>query len=148
MPPTLPSPSRASMNTASRFTLRSLLVAMSVAASFPGSGGAATGDCSTSFYTWSPPTTSTTTGPASAPAQDTSFNPDGKSYSYFSQGTTLFAVRNVAEPGCTLGDCIAGGIKWTWQATPPSTLQNFPSPVPLSQSAPPELAESIFLAGE
>src|SRR5262245_48603441 len=98
--------------------------------------------CDPSYYVWSPTTTTTTTGPASQPAQDTSFNPAGHSYSYFSQGTSLFAIRNVAEPGCTLGDCAAGGIKWVFHAA--ATIQNFPSPVPLSSSP----AENIFLTSE
>ena len=97
--------------------------------------------CPAGFYAWSPPTTDTTaSGPASAPANDTTFNSLGKAYAYLAQGTKLIAVRNAAEPGGA-----AGTIKWTWTA--PATIQNFPSPVPLSPPADPNLQEWIFLTG-
>src|SRR4029450_3017063 len=68
--------------------------------------------CPPAYYVWSPATTPTAPGLASTPAQAPSFNPGGHSNSYFSQGTHLFAVRNTGEPGCTVGSCAAGGIKW------------------------------------
>ena len=97
--------------------------------------------CSPAYYVWSPATRATTTGLASAPAQDTSFNPHGHSNSYFSQGNRLFAVRNVAEPGCPT--CTAGSIKWV--LTLGATIQNFPSPVPLSSTP---TTEDIFLTAD
>jgi hypothetical protein len=92
-------------------------------------------------YAWSPPTTSTnTSGPASAPANDTAFNPLGYSYSYFAQGTEVYAVRNVAD-----ADGPAGSFKWAFNlnsagfGTPtPVTL-----PVTLSNGQ-----EVVFITGE
>ncbi len=85
--------------------------------------------CSSSFFSWAvqrAPTT--TTGPASTAANDTSFNPLGGSFNYFVQGTKLFAYSN------------SDGTKM-WEATFSSTLQNFPSPVTLSSGA----GEFIFV---
>jgi hypothetical protein len=121
----------------------SLLACITLAPALLLAGGETLGDCPSSFYSWTPPTTPTAQGPASAPANDTVFSADGGSTAYFAQGTTLLAVRNIAEPGCALGDCSAGGIKWTWQAPAPSTIANFPSPVPLSA---PGAGEFVFLA--
>jgi len=99
----------------------------------------AQGQCDAS-YAWSPPTTSTnTSGPASAPAIDTAFNPLGQSYSYFAQGNQVYAVRNVAD-----ADGPAGSVKWTWQAVPAATINNFPTPVVLSTTG----EEVIFVGGE
>ena len=80
------------------------------------------------YVRWSSPTGST--GAASAPANDTTFTTAG-GRAYFVQGKKLLAFRNVADPGGAAGskawetcfpDCAVGG----------ATLQNFPSPVPVS----------------
>src|SRR5262245_53288763 len=60
-----------------------------------------------------------TSGTASAPVADTFWNPNNQSYSYSAQGLNLYVVDN-------------GNLaqKWIAQASP-STIQNFPIPVPL-----------------
>ena len=78
-------------------------------------------------YAWNPATTDTGPGFASAPAVDSLVNPLGYSYSYFSQGSTVFAVRNVAD-----GDGAAGTIKWTWQTPGQVPIVSVPTPVVLS----------------
>jgi uncharacterized delta-60 repeat protein len=93
--------------------------------------------CPTTPYAWSPPTTTTGVGAASAPASDTLFNPKGGSYSYLAQGGTLLAIRNVAD-----NKGPAGSIKWTWQPTTSAQLPSSPVPVLL-----PRGREVIFLTG-
>jgi len=81
------------------------------------------------YVRWSSATSSV--GPASAPAHDTGFAA-ASSRAYFVQGTKLLAFRNVADAGG------AAGTK-AWEACFPNcfvggaTLQNFPSPVPMSE---------------
>lgn len=100
------------------------------------SPGARAQVCNSPYYTWSPTTVSVGTGVASAPAQDTSFQTGGKSYSFIAQGPTLYQIRNVADAGGA-----AGTIVTTWTDPTATTIQNFPSPVPLSAGG-----EYIFLA--
>ncbi len=88
--------------------------------------------CSNSFYSWVVQRAPTgVTGTSSTAANDTSFNPAGLSFNYFTQGTRLFKYRN--SDGAQM-----------WNAVFPSTLQNFPSPVPLSSGA----GEFIFVSTE
>jgi hypothetical protein len=101
--------------------------ALTCNAGFKQSGGACVA-CQTSadpVYAWSPHTTPTNNDGASAPAIKTA---GGQSMSYFAQGNTVYAVRNVAEPNCTVGDCAAGGIRWTFQAPPDHELMETTSP--------------------
>ncbi len=78
-------------------------------------------------------------GVASAPASDSPFHPaSSSSRSYVAQGTKLFALRNSTDAGGP-----AGSIVWTWNQPTGSTIQNFPSPVPLSNGT----GEYIFLGG-
>jgi outer membrane protein assembly factor BamB len=94
--------------------------------------------CGDLYYAWSPPTTETNTGVASAPVHDTSFNRRGNSYSYLAQGDTLFAIRNVADR-----QGAAGTIKWTWETPSGMTIPRSPKVVPLSRHS-----EFIFLTAE
>jgi outer membrane protein assembly factor BamB len=89
--------------------------------------------CPSSFYSWQPVQRVATggTGPASTAASDTSFYPPSPpvpSFNYFVQGTKLYRYSN------------ATGVK-SWEVSFPSTLQNFPSPVPLTSSG----TEFIFV---
>jgi hypothetical protein len=61
-------------------------------------------------YEWCKPIIGTNAGPgpASVPVPDTAFNPLGESYSYLTQGATLLAIRNVADPSGP-----AGVAAWT-----------------------------------
>jgi len=74
-------------------------------------------------------------GPASAAVSDTEFNPTGSSFSYLSNGSTVYSVYNVSESGNP-----AGTIRWTRPF--PSAIENFPNPVLLKDGS-----ESVFVAG-
>ncbi len=65
-------------------------------------------------------------GPATAPVSDP-FDPTSPT-TYIGKGTTLYAIRNVAE-----GVDPPGSIRW--QTGFSATVQNFPSPVPLSNGS-------------
>ena len=89
-------------------------------------------------------------GATTAPANDTYINPNAnRSYAYFAQNTTLYATCNSGFAGNKKADgttvCNAGDTSWSWQDTPPSTIQNFPSPVVLSADAGINTKEYIFL---
>jgi outer membrane protein assembly factor BamB len=75
------------------------------------------------------------TGTATAAAPDTAFSTTG-SFSYVSQGTSVYAIYNTQN-----GTHAAGSLRWT--RTFPTSIENFPAPVPLSPSGP----EVIFLTG-
>ncbi|HET6922487.1 MAG TPA: hypothetical protein VFI16_05000, partial [Anaeromyxobacteraceae bacterium] len=82
------------------------------------------------YVRWSASTTGS--GVASLPAHDTAFAA-ASSRAYFVQGIKLLAFRNVADAGG------AAGSK-AWEACVPTcaagaTLQNFPTPVPVSNPA-------------
>jgi outer membrane protein assembly factor BamB len=84
--------------------------------------------CGPGFYAWSPPTTDTTPGVASAPASDTLFAPKKHpSTTYLAQADTLFAVRNVSDK-----EGPAGSIRWTWHGSRSTPLPSSPVPVELS----------------
>jgi hypothetical protein len=105
--------------------------------------------CSTAFYAWPSNFTpsTTTSGPASAAANDTLFNTyklPNKAYTYFAQGPKLYCYRNVDEGStghnfnggapddCATNpaDCAAGTVKWAWTSS--ATIQNFPEAAPLT----------------
>jgi len=92
--------------------------------------------CSTAFYAWPSNFTpsTTTSGPASAAANDTLFNTyklPNKAYTYFAQGPKLYCYRNVDEGStghnfnggapddCATNpaDCAAGTVKWAWTSS-------------------------------
>ena len=82
------------------------------------------------YLQWSADTASS--GAASLPAHDTGFSVAG-SRAYFAQGTKLLAFRNVTDAGG------AAGSK-AWEQCFPncasaSTIENFPTPVPVSTPA-------------
>ena len=82
--------------------------------------------CAPQLYAWSPPTTNTGAGPATAPASDPSdaiyypWNP----IIYLAQGDTLYAIRKFADQGQP-----GGSIKWKWQSGPLAHLPSSPNPV-------------------
>src|SRR5262245_66256811 len=90
--------------------------------------------CPNSFYSWQPVLRVNTgfTGVAATPANDTRFNPGGLSFNYFAIGTRLFAYQN--SNGAQLWSFLLAG----------TTVQNFPSPVPLSSGA----GELLFVTTE
>jgi hypothetical protein len=69
----------------------------------------------------------TVTGPASAPVSDPGFTLVGGSTSYFAQGHSVVAVRNVAD-----GSFSAGSIKWTWDTPTLFDVPDSPKPVRLT----------------
>lgn len=89
----------------------------------------ARGQCTQPYTQWPSPFL-TGGGAASAPIADTSFA-GGKSYSYVVQGTALYKVCNVDDGS---GTCGAGVKKWQWDEPNVTSIQNFPSPVPLSKT--------------
>ena len=99
------------------------------------------------YVSWSSSTTGVNT-PATAPALDTSFpnvtctatTPCSKAY--FAQGKKLLAFRNVAD--MLGGGHAAGTLAWTWCPNETTlsdcvagtaTINNFPSPVPMSNTS-------------
>lgn len=95
------------------------------------------------YVRWSSSTSST--GPASLPAHDTSFPfVSTSSRAYFVQGRKLLAFRNVSDAGgsagtkawefCNFSGCLSGG-----------TFLNFPSPVPMSTPALHGAAEFLYV---
>jgi outer membrane protein assembly factor BamB len=114
------------------------VLAMAVALGTPPSVSSAldVNSCGPEFYAWSPPTTETTAGVASAPASDTLFAPKKRpSTAYLAQGDTLFAIRNVADR-----EGPAGSLRWTWSGSPSTLLPSSPVPVDLSHGG-----EFVFL---
>jgi len=96
----------------------------------PASMGQSAFVCPTSFYSWAALRVNTaTTGPASTPISDYPFNPVGRNY--FAVGSKLFAYSNSS-----------GSQAWNFTVTG-TTIQNFPSPVPLTSGI-----EYIFLTTE
>src|SRR5262249_18426551 len=77
-------------------------------------------------------------GTATAPVSDVLLH-TGPSSTFVAQGTKLFAVRNTTD---ATGN--AGTVKWTWNEPNNATINNFPSPVPLSNGT----GEYIFVAGQ
>jgi hypothetical protein len=103
--------------------------------------------CSPAYKQWTQ-TAAAVPAAASAPAHDTAFSPvPGRSRTYLTQGSELFTYYNQNYPlGCSPGTgtnpCAPTGGTCTrlkgcklapWTASPPSTLSNFPNPVPSSQ---------------
>jgi hypothetical protein len=109
-----------------------LLFAASPALAQP--GGECDGTVGGTYVRWSSPTTGTASV-ASAIASDTGFGA-AASRAFFAQGKKLFAFRNVADGGFAAGTKV-----WEWCASPSAactsatTLNNFPSPTPLSSAA-------------
>ncbi|HET8948088.1 MAG TPA: M12 family metallo-peptidase [Candidatus Polarisedimenticolia bacterium] len=88
------------------------------------------------------PCFSTALGPgvsAGGPRSDRSILPAGlQPTNFVVKGKSLHALRTVGDASGP-----AGSIKWTWNDPPGLTVNNFPSPVPLSTSG----SEYIFLGG-
>jgi outer membrane protein assembly factor BamB len=68
--------------------------------------------------------------------------PSGLGMSFFALGPTLFAVWN--DTGQTPAPHTGGTVAWTWTTNTGSSIQNFPSPVPLSNNA----GEYIFVTAD
>lgn len=75
-------------------------------------------------------------GPATTPVKDPGPISAGSSQ-YFGKGSVLYALRNLDE-----GALPAGSIRW--QTSFPTTLQNFPAPVPLSN----EPGQFLYVTGD
>ena len=104
--------------------------------------GTAAAQCATSAWGVA---SSTVVGAPTSPAHDTFVNQSGNSRAYLAQGTSLVAVRNVAEVSAPAG--AAGSVAWTWAGTAAS-INNFASPVVITGPGTGlSGAEYIFLTG-
>ncbi len=74
------------------------------------SGSCAGGTCDVPVCTAGQRIWSTSVGGSAA--GEPALSPDGATV-YFMSDSTLVAMRERAEPGCSIGDCAAGGVKWT-----------------------------------